>query len=302
MKSVLVIGGSGFSARYLVKELLRLGYQVFAIENRNPVQQASNIHVISGGVRAVTRHLIDELRPEVVFHFARPRFPRLKMAGRILAARLAALQNHRLMGELERTTHPCRLIFASGSLMYGSSPSPLDEDSPLQPVSFARQYYYGEKPILDALQAKRYPIMLLRFPWLLGAGSWFEWFYLRPLKKAHSVPLFGKGDNYMEVLDVEDSARLSVKYAFQNNRTGIFNIISAGPVTQLAFARAVSDVSGFPVKDYRTVFPGHLEKEALQAFASNIILKTNYPDLLKDQPYTPLKKTLAMIFQEFGML
>lgn len=302
MKNVLVIGGSGFSGRCLLKELLRLGYQVFAIENRNPLQQASNIHVIKGGVRAVTCNLINDLRPEAVFHFARPRFPRLKRAGRLLAARLAALQNQRLICELERAAHPCRLIFASGSLMYGSSPSPLDEDSPLHPVSFARQYYYGENPVLDALRAKKLPIMLLRFPWLLGAGSWFEWFYLRPMNKAHSVPLFGKGDNYMEVLDVADAARLSVKYAFQHHHQGICNIVSASPVTQLEFAKAVSDVSGYPVNDYRAVFPGHLEKEVLQAFTSNIILKTKYPELQINQIFTPLKDTLAGIFQATGML
>jgi len=300
MKRVLVIGGSGFSGRYILKELLKQGHQVFAIENRNPVRGGSEVHVIKGGIRAVTCHLIDEIRPEAVFHFARPKFPRLKRTGRLLAARLAALQNQRLIRVLEGAGHPCRLVFASGSLMYGSSLSPLDEESPLKPVSFARQYYWGEKPVLEALRINKCPVMVMRFPWLLGAGSWFEWFYLRPMKRTHSVPLFGQGDNFMEVLDVEDAARLAVKYAFQYNCPGIYNIVSAGPVTQLEFAASVSRASGFPVKDYRTLFTGYLEKEALQAFSSNIMLATKYPELLKDQLYTPLEETLSGILREFG--
>ena len=190
MKKVLVIGGSGFTGQHLLKSLSIGGFEVFAIQNKSPLPAYPGIRVIKGGIRAVDHKLIDEIKPDMVFHFARPKFPLLRKAGRILAARYAAVQNRNLIRELEKSDHPVSLLFASGSLMYGSSPVPPDEDSPLHPVSFARQYYPGETPVLKALKQGRIPVMVIRFPWLLGAGSWFDWFYVRPMKKAQLCPHF----------------------------------------------------------------------------------------------------------------
>jgi nucleoside-diphosphate-sugar epimerase len=302
MSRVLVIGGSGFSGQCLLKELVKGDHEVFAIRNNSPIAGSSEINLIPGGISAVGRQLIDELKPEVIFHFARPKFPRLRKAGRILAAHLAAFHNRQLIKELERSKHTARLVFASGSLMYGSSSFPFDEDAPLNPVSFARQYYRGEAPILQAIKEGRVPVMVLRLPWLLGKGSWFEWFYLKPMISARAVPLFGRGDNFMEVIDMKDAAALIIRYAFENEKPGIFNLLTAGAVTQSEFAETVSGVSELPVSDYCEVFSGRLEKEVLQAFSSDIRLTTRYPDLIKDRYYTPLAESLSGILHEAGLL
>ena len=142
--------------------------------------------------------------------------------------------------------------------------------------------------------------MVIRFPWLLGSGSWFDWFYVRPMKNAHCVPLFGAGANLMEIIDIKDAIMLTLKIA-KGEEPGVFNMVSAGPVTQLEFASAISRLSNLPVCDYRKVFEGKLEKEALEAFSSNIPLKTKHSDIFKDHHYIPLDETLREILQQSGL-
>jgi nucleoside-diphosphate-sugar epimerase len=302
LKKVLVIGGSGFLGRHVIQELCRSNFEVYALEHKTPFRITDQVKIVKGSIGAVDRKLIRGIRPDLVFHLARPTFPRLKRTGRHLAARYAAMLNQRLIRELEKSGHPCRLIFASGSLMYGNSSVLQDEDSPLNPISYARQYYRGEMPVLKAMQKGILPVTVIRFPWLLGRGSWFEWFYLRTMKNSGFVPLFGNGDNRMEIIDILDAAKLAVKFAGEPGNPSIVNLISARPVSQLDFASAVSMVSGKPVRDYLSVIPGRIEREALEAFSSNIIFETKHKEWPGDFPYTPLTVTISRILDEYGRL
>jgi nucleoside-diphosphate-sugar epimerase len=118
------------------------------------------------------------------------------------------------------------------------------------------------------------------------------------MRQYRGIPLFGNGDNLMEVLDIRDAARLLLNYVLKNEESGIFNLLSSGAITQREFAETLSLLSGFPVKDYRQIFPGGLEKEAVEAFTSNISLATKYPGLKAGFQYTDLKESLKRIFTE----
>ena len=302
MSRIIIIGASGFSGKHVLKALLDDGHEVIAIKNKHEVPESSKVRVVPGGIGSVNHNLVDEVKPELVFHLARPRLPRLRRAGRVLAAYYASYLNGNLILELKKSEQKPGLIFTSGSLVYGSSPLPLDEDSEMHPASFARQYNKGERPLQKSMETGEYPVMMFRLPWLLGMGSWFEWFYLKPMTVAHSVPLFGKGDNLMDIIDIRDSSRLILKFALETKSTGNYNIVSGGAVTQLDFANKVSKVFGLPIKDYRQVFTGRLEKEAIQAFYSNIVLTTKYPEYIKDYHYLDLEESLRAIRQEYGRI
>lgn len=300
MKKVLIIGGSGFLGRHMLGELSPEQYRVYAIGHRKPVPPSPHTEIIRGGIGAIDGRLLSEIKPDVVLHLARPAFPGLRKTGRLIAARYAEFLNRRLIRTLAFAEDPVRMVFASGSLMYGPSGTPSDEDSPLHPASYARQYFRGELPVLQALQKGQPPLRIIRFPWLLGKGSWFEWFYLQTMKQSHAVPLFGKGDNRMEVLDVRDAVKIALRHAMENEGPGIMNLVPARSLTQMEFATAVSKASGFPVKDYREVFPGRPEKEALEAFTSNVVLATKFPHRVNHRDYTPLEESLSRIFREYG--
>lgn len=295
MKKVLVIGGSGFLGRQVVSELMSRGIEVHAIEHHTHLAPRPGLNIIRGRIGNIDRKLIGNLKPDVVFHLARPKFPLLRKAGRMLAARWAALQNQRLVRELERSGHQTSLVFASGSLMYGNAPLPFDEDSPLKPFSYAKQYYPGEIPILDALRSNKISVRIIRCPWLLDKGSWFEWFYLRSMREHRAIPIFRDGNNLMEIIDIRDAARLVVNFAGDKTAGGIINMVTSGAISQKEFAKKISAISGFPVKDHRELFQNRLEKEALEAFTSNIVLITKYPQLTAGFQYTGLEESLKRI-------
>jgi len=295
MKKVLVIGGSGFIGRHLVHELAVQGFMVYVMVHRNPVPSANEINPIRGGISAVDRKLIDRLGPDVVFHVARPSFPLLRKPGRMLSARYAEYLNRRLLHEIESSQRKPDVVFASGSLMYGPTPMPVYEDQPLHPYSFARQYYRGELPLLDALHQSRVNVKIIRFPWLLGKGSWFEWFYMEPVRKYGTIPLYGAGNNKMEIIDISDAMKLTVRIADEDFKYEICNLVTSGAITQLEFASTLQTVLTLPVVDYREFFKRKPEKEAIQAFSSSIELATRHQDLFSGFQYTPLEATLRQI-------
>lgn len=302
MKKALVIGASGFAGQYLVQALLSREVEVVAVRHRRPVTMQKNVSIVTGGAGALSASVLRQARPDVIFHFARPVMPALRRLGRVLAARQAARLNRRLINAMRRSELDVPLVFASGSLMYGPSLSPHDENAPLRPFSFARQYHVGEGPILEALNAKDLRITIMRFPWLLGPGSWYEWFYHRPASLWGAVPLFGEGNNLMDIIDVRDAMMAAVEIGVNARFPRVINVGSGNPVAQAGFAIRVAGKYNATVKDHRDVFTGRMEKEALEAFKANIVLATAYPDLLDRHSRHSLEASLDWIRETCGDL
>jgi len=293
MKRAIIIGASGFLGKHLFKELKNNDLEVFAVEHSKRLKIDDN-YKISGGIRALHSNLIDEIHPDLIFHCARPSLPKFKRTGRILAAQIAKRNNKFLLSQLRNSSSKPLLLFASGSLMYGNSSDAHTEKSPLNPISYARQYHTGEKPILQSFAGDQYPTCMFRLPWLLGAGSWFKWFYLDPINKQKIIPETVPADNLMEIVDVRDAAELMVKYG-QAGIKGIYNIPSEKPMTSGAFNKLVSEIYNVIPNKIEKVFPSGLEKEALEAFSSNISLKTGFREILDDYTYRPIAESLKDI-------
>ncbi|MFZ4520509.1 MAG: NAD-dependent epimerase/dehydratase family protein [Bacteroidales bacterium] len=278
MRNAIVIGSSGFLGSAVTRRLLVAGFHVYATKNRREINQESRLTVIDGGIQALTTAVLDQIGPEVIFHCARPVMPRFRRWGRVMAAFRAKQYNRALLSQIGESRDKPTLVFASGSLVYGNSPLPHDETAVLNPVSYARQYHRGESPVLDAIHQENHKVIMLRFPWLLGDGSWFSWFYLKPLREKKLVPLFGDGSNMMSVIGLEDAAKLMVEYSVENRQSGIYNVIAPHVITQRAFAESVASHYGGVVTEYGNLYPQGLEKAVLEAFTSNILLGTIHPE------------------------
>jgi nucleoside-diphosphate-sugar epimerase len=150
-------------------------------------------------------------------------------------------------------------------------------------------------PVVHSIKAGLFPVMVVRMPWLLGQGSWFEWFYLRTMRQQKAIPLFGNGENKMEIIDVTDAARLLIRIAHTSLPPGVYNVISSGAVSQLEFAGKLATLSGLPVKDHRELFPAGLEQEAFEAFTSNIELTTKFPEIFDGFEFTSLDEAIIRI-------
>jgi nucleoside-diphosphate-sugar epimerase len=298
MEKAIIIGGSGFLGSHLLGLLQKENVEVLAVTNKKPVQITKTTSVFKGGISAVNIQLIDDFKPDAIFHCARPTLPRYRKFGRILAAKKAYKLNKKLIQNIEKAEQKPKLIFASGSLIYGNSSKPHDELSPQRPISYARQYHKGEIPINEAILKNSFPVIVLRFPWLLGNGSWFKWFYLENSKKSKSVPTFGDQKNRMEIIDVKDAAKLMQLHADEAIESGFFNITSRNPKTQFDFVKEVKEIFDATEVDYRELFPKGLEKEAMEAFTSNITLSTLRPEILDKFQFSSIKETLKCIKSE----
>ncbi|MCF8366335.1 MAG: NAD(P)-dependent oxidoreductase [Bacteroidales bacterium] len=301
MKKALLIGGSGFLGCYLLEELIAQDFEVYAIRYQKTIPGLPKEQLIAGGLKAIDKKLIDEISPDFVFHTARPSMPRWRRQGRKLAALKAAWYNSKLIKVLGKSSARPTLVFASGSLMYGSSATPHDEASPLNPISFARQYYKGELPLVKAAQKQIYPTKIFRLPWMLGNGSWFRWFYLENIRQKKAIPAFGSRQNFMEIIDVRDAAKLMLKISLESKANGIFNIPSQKAVTQQQFLEQISGVFSAKIINYQNLYPGRMEKEIPEAYNSSIILKTNFPHYFGGYTYQPLLTSIEQFGRQAGI-
>jgi len=292
MNTILLIGGTGFLGSHLLNVLLKNHEDIYVVEHKKKIKDVKELRVIRGGIKALNSGMINKIRPDVIYHCARPTVPKLRKAGRKIAAYKAEKLNSRLLNELKKSKVQPSLVFASGSLMYGNSKEAHNEHSGLNPISFARQYFKGERPLVSACFRNDYPVQILRFPWILGDGSWFKWFYMEAMKKYRAIPSFGDMKNTMQFIDVHDAAELMRLYATKAPAPGIYNVFSDQSLRQEDFVKMLSKIFRLPVKNYEEIFTKQLEKEVQEAFASNIVLNTSYPDILDKYTFKSLHESL----------
>jgi NAD dependent epimerase/dehydratase family enzyme len=150
---------------------------------------------------------------------------------------------------------------------------------------------------VDEKGSERFKVLTLRFPWLLGNASWFKWFYLQNIQQSGTIPLFGEGNNFMSLIDVDDAAILMVKYAEEVHQTGVFNIFSPSQITQKEFVEIVSQVFKVEIVPHSLIYP-KLEAAALEAFKSNILLSSQLTTILSRYEFKSLEETLRRILTE----
>jgi len=209
-RHILVLGGTGFVGSAVMHALLQGASDVrisMLVHRRAPTIEDASVHVLQGSLGELDLKQLMRAPSTHVVHMAR-------LSGtspwrRTLAGLRGALANMRMLEGLRRLPVPPRILYVSGSLMYGSrGESWVDERTPLQPTSFARSYVPGERPLLRYQASGALPVMMVRPPWILGKGSWFQTFYATPMMREGRVPCYGAGQNWMSLLHVEDCARL----------------------------------------------------------------------------------------------
>ena len=273
---VIVTGGAGFIGSALLDELFKTSdIDIFAVTHKTPLaERHQQIKQLSGGLSALTLDKIQNLQPDVVFHLARPTFPTLRFFGRWLAGFQGGYLNKRLLNNLRKGAPRCKLVYLSGSLMYGEGRQGEKhlESAPLNPISYARQYVRTEAPIVSSLSDYNNQHLVIRVPWVLGNGSWFNWVYGTHHKKHGSIPFFGKGDNSMQFILLENLARHTIKLSQDLTAIGIRNIFGSATLTQYEFANQIATQLNCELDSSTVSF----ETAIQEAFRSNIELGTEF--------------------------
>lgn len=293
-KHVLLLGASGFIGK-AVYHLLKMNTGIeLSILLRKPDADIFEGNIYYGDI---TNFDWQKLKhpPQVVVHLARISSKKWARPGRLLAAWKGYFANKRLLRYISGNENFEKIIYVSGSLMYGNSSRPLDERSKLSPISFAREYIKAELPFIKMLQFQPAKICMLRVPWVVGRGSWLQAFFLNYIQQQQQVPQYGDGKHLMTFIALSDLARcIAALCSLPFN--GVLHAVAEAQSTQVDFCRLLSSMLSLPVVRLSL---GHQENAVQEAFTSDIPLVSSY-NVLK--PYIQCQTLRDILEQELFLL
>ena len=112
----------------------------------------------------------------------------------------------------------------------------MQTDSILNPVGYAEAYSIGERPWVDYLYSGG-GVKVVRAPWVLGPGSWFEMLYCD-----EKIPVFGDGSQWMSLVSVESLADFT--WSVLGDVPGVYHPPLLYRCRQSDFAKIVSEIRG----------------------------------------------------------
>ncbi len=208
---VLITGAAGFVGSYLAESLLRDGHAVRGFVRPNKDTSALERR----GVEIVRGDLVDPPSVEralqgcdQVYHLA------------ALTSRQKPSRKEAMAVNCEGTRHVVRaalkagvsrMVYSSTAGVYGMiSEAPVDEASPLNPDSpYQEAKVAGEALVLAAQRDHQFPVVIARFPGLLGRGS-MSWVPLFRAIGTGRFRIIGSGRNHTHtghILDIVDGLR-----------------------------------------------------------------------------------------------
>lgn len=242
----LVLGGSGFLGAPLVQRLIGAGIRTTCLVHRRPIT-LEGTRPVRGALDRFPWRALEQDPPDVVFHLAR--IPgRGGLRGVVTRARNRWANTRMALG-LAALARPPLVVFVGGTLAYGSHGDDLvTEQTPLEPISFSRDYHRAERPWLRAQRHSDVPVIIARPAWVLGRGAWFEAFYRRFIAAERAVPLYGPGDNWMSIVHVDDSAGLLLHAARRAPPGAAVNVFTHAPLRQAELAERLARITSLPMR------------------------------------------------------
>ena len=227
----LVTGGSGFIGSAIIKASTS---NIRALVHKEAVE-GKNIDRVYGDFLSGENQFekwIDGINS--IIHTARPSSG--NTAGRYRIARRTRKANASMVSVVKESTITSTLLM-HGSLSYGHRGEDLvHTDSILNPVGYAKAYSIGERPWVDYLHSGG-GVKIVRAPWVLGPGSWFEMLYCE-----EKIPVFGDGSQWMSLVSVESLADFT--WSVLSDEPGVYHPPLLYRCRQSDFAKIVSEIRG----------------------------------------------------------
>ena len=227
----LVTGGSGFIGSAIIKASTS---NIRALVHKEAVE-GNNIDRVYGDFLSGENQFekwIDGVNS--IIHTARPSSG--KTAGRYRIARRTRQANISMVSAVKEAKIPSTILM-HGSLSYGHRGEELVQtDSILNPVGYAEAYSIGERPWVDYLYSGG-GVKVVRAPWVLGPGSWFEMLYCE-----EKIPVFGDGSQWMSLVSVESLADFT--WSVLSDEPGVYHPPLLYRCRQSDFAKVVSEIRG----------------------------------------------------------
>jgi len=280
-KKILLLGASGFVGDEVLRAFTedRAQFELYALQNRTTVNDHPDVRRVQGSLFDAPG-LIKELNPDLIVHAARISGKRYRFLGRRKAAFLGRVANGRILKAIRQ--QDTRLVYVSGSLMYGSHPGKeVDEDFPVNPISYAIDYVKAERPFQQNLRQN--PVIMCRPGWIFGHDSWFKAFFEDVIKKEGFVPQYGDGRNFMSIIHKSDLGRLIKAYALQAPASRAYNLYS--PIG-LSHRQFVEELAAYYNKEIKIIPKEELTRRygaiVSDALTCDIRLVSKYTSIIEN--------------------
>src|SRR3989344_4476667 len=242
---VIVTGGSGFIASYLVTHLLVKGHKVKILDLNEPRIKHKNLEFAR---KSILNNIAEDIKgADAVFHFA-------ALLGvdnsdkRPLDTMKVNLEGSVNVFKSSLDAGVKRMIFSSSSEVYGEPRElPIKEESVKGPVST-----YGVSKLAAEIYAKAYnqefgtDIRIVRFFNVYGPGQENNWvvpIFLNKALKNEPITIFGKGNQTRCFTYVEDVAEGVLAVFEKGNKSEAYNIGNNQPTTILELAQIAKEMT-----------------------------------------------------------
>jgi nucleoside-diphosphate-sugar epimerase len=235
---VLVTGASGFIGRMTCAELRSRDHQVGALV-RTPGTEPAGTRAHEGDITdpASVAHAIDISQPDAVVHLA-AETAATKDADRVELVNVRGTQN---VVDCCESAGVERLVFCSTVVTGNAFGETLTEESTL-PVDtvYGRSKQKGEEIVRGA----NLRTAIIRPGHVYGAGGWYEHEFVKRLRQPGRLAVVGKGDNWWDVVRVEDVAAALVMALEKAADGRVYHVADDEPITLYDFVALTAEALG----------------------------------------------------------
>ena len=248
---VVVTGGAGFIGSHVVDALVARGDEVAVVDSlatgkRENVAERATLHVHD--IREPLDELVDEIRPEAVFHLAAQADVRVAVDHPVEDASVNVLGTIHVLEAARR--HGAQVIFSStGGAIYGECIEPAGEDAPLIPLSpYGASKLAGEEYLRMYNRLHGSTHVCLRFGNVYGprqdphGEAGVVAIFLGALADGKQAQIYGEGTQTRDYVYVGDVARATVSSLGQEG--GVFNIGTGREVSVVELYEFCRQVAG----------------------------------------------------------
>ena len=233
-----VTGASGFVGGAVCAELVARGHEVTSLVRRLGSEPAGTSGVQGDLTHAdPVSHALEAAAPDCVIHLA------AEIATQRDLAKIEDVNVHgtsRLLGACEAATG-ARFIFMSTVVTGDAHGAVLDESSEL-PVqtAYGRSKQRGEEMVRESGLAS----IILRPSHIYGAGGWYASELVKRLRAPGRLVVIGSGENWWDVVRVEDVATACVDAAERGPDGAVYHVADDEPITQYDFVALTAQALG----------------------------------------------------------
>jgi nucleoside-diphosphate-sugar epimerase len=235
---VLVTGASGFIGRAACAEFRERGHEVVALVRR-PGSEPSGTTAVRGDLTDADSlsAVLAEAWPDCVVHLA-AEIGSQRDAKKIEAVNVGGMR--RLIEACKGAGSP-RLVFVSTVVTGDPKGELLEEDKPL-PVEtpYGRSKQEGERMLGES----GLPHAVIRPGHVYGPGGWYAEEIVARLRQPGRFAVVGKGDNWWDMVRVEDVASAIADAAERAPEGAVYHVADDEPITMYDFVSLTAEALG----------------------------------------------------------